>query len=134
MTVPHTSLRAGRLGRIFYVVLGLFFVALGLIGVVVPLMPTTIFLILAAWCFARSSPKLEAWLLNHPKFGPVLRAWRKEGAIPRKGKIMACIGMATGFGIFLFAAHPALWLMLLVGGIMGACALFVVTRPAPSTQ
>ncbi|CAL4870014.1 Inner membrane protein YbaN (plasmid) [Asticcacaulis sp. MM231] len=131
MTDPHTLLRTGRLGRVLYTCLGLLFVALGLIGAMLPVMPTTIFLILAAWCFARSSPKLEGWLLDHPQFGPVLRAWRKDKAIPRKGKIMACIGMATGFAIFLFAAHPALWLMLLIGAIMVACALFVVTRPAP---
>jgi len=131
MSPPVSPLRTSRPGRIVFMGAGLFLVGLGLIGLVVPLMPTTIFLILAAWCFARSSPRLEAWLLDHPKFGPVLRAWRKDGAIPRKGKIMACTGMAAGFGLFLLMAHPTLWLMLLVAALMGGCALFVVTRPAP---
>src|SRR6187551_2804897 len=59
--------------RVVYFCMGCVMVALGAIGAVTPLLPTTIFLIIAAWCFARSSPRLEAWLLNHPTFGKTLR-------------------------------------------------------------
>ncbi len=62
--------------RIMYFGLGWVMVALGVIGLVMPLMPGTVFLIIAAACFARSSPRLEAWLLDHPKFGKSLRDWR----------------------------------------------------------
>ncbi|MGY4396651.1 uncharacterized membrane protein YbaN (DUF454 family) [Sphingomonas sp. UYAg733] len=117
--------------RTGWLLLGLFCVGLGLIGVVVPLMPTTIFMILAAGCFARSSPKLEAWLLDHPRFGPVLRAWRREKAIPRAAKIAACSGMALGFSLFLLCAHPSLWLALVVALLLGGCAAFIVSRPPP---
>lgn len=86
--------------RTLFPCLGCLKLALGFIGAIVPLMPTTIFLILAAGCFARSSPALEAWLLDHNKFGPTLRAWRREGAISRPAKCMACTGMATGFVLF----------------------------------
>ncbi|MGE0627696.1 MAG: YbaN family protein [Hyphomicrobiaceae bacterium] len=111
--------------------LGCLMVALGFIGTVVPLMPTTIFLILASWFFARSSPRLEAWLLGHPRFGPTLRAWNETGAVPRHAKVMACIGMTVGFALFWIGAHPGFWLAAVVAGLMLASALYVVTRPAP---
>ena len=111
---------------------GVAFVGLAIIGVFLPLMPTTIFLILAAACFARSSPRLEAWLMNHPRFGPPLRAWRKEGAVPRKAKVLACVGIASGFAIFWFAVHPKPWLALGVAAVLALIAAYVVSRPAPS--
>jgi uncharacterized membrane protein YbaN (DUF454 family) len=77
-----------------------------------PLMPGAVFLIIAAWCFARSSPRLEAWLLNHPTFGKTLRDWRSDGAIPRPAKMMACAGMTFGFVVFWFSADPSLALTL----------------------
>jgi uncharacterized membrane protein YbaN (DUF454 family) len=118
-----------RLARGAWFVLGLFFTALGFIGALLPLMPTTIFLILAAGCFARSSPRLEAWLLNHRQFGPTLRAWRTQGAISKRGKIMACSGITLGFIMFWIGARPGIWLDLLVGGLMAACAAYILTRP-----
>ncbi len=123
---------ARRSVRVGWLVLGLVFVGLGFIGVVTPLMPTTIFLILAAGCFTRSSPRLEAWLLDHPRFGAALRSWRAEGAVPRRAKIAACIGMATGYGLFWLAVRPGLWLGIGVAGAMAAGAIFVVSRPTPS--
>ncbi|PSD26304.1 DUF454 domain-containing protein, partial [Stenotrophomonas maltophilia] len=56
-------------------------------GALLPVMPTTIFLILAVGCFARSSPKFEQRLLAHPRYGPSLRLWREQGAVSRKGKV-----------------------------------------------
>lgn len=104
--------------------------ALGLIGAVVPLMPTTIFLILAVSCFARSSPKLEAWLLHHPRFGRALRAWRDHRAMPRRAKICACTSMLIGFAIFAIAASPEPWLLGLTGALLGLTALWIATRPS----
>nr|WP_218188596.1 YbaN family protein [Bordetella ansorpii] len=119
--------------RLAWALLGWIMVALGVIGAVLPVMPTTIFLIMAAGCFARSSPRLEAWLLNHPRFGTSLRQWREQGAISRKGKACASAGMAAGYGIFLWSAHPSWLLAVIVGLGMAASAAWVVSRPAPRT-
>lgn len=133
MDDPSPRPPASRPLRLAWLAAGFGFVALGVIGALLPLMPTTIFLILAAGCFARSSPRLEAKLLNHPKFGPSLRAWRAEGAISRKGKFWACAGMALGMLLFVLGAHPEIWVSVLVGAILLACAAWVLTRPTPST-
>lgn len=116
--------------RIVYFCLGWVMVALGVIGAVTPLLPTTIFLIIAAACFARSSPRLEAWLLDHPIFGRALRDWRASGSIPRAAKAMACAGMTLGFVIFWIVAKPSLSLALFVAAMLFACAAYVVSRPA----
>lgn len=117
--------------RTLWLSLGLLCVGLGFVGAFVPLMPTTIFLILGAGCFARSSPRLEFWLLEHPRFGPALVAWRAERAIPRRAKRAACIGIATGFALFWIGARPSPGLGLAVAAMMAACAIWSVTRPAP---
>lgn len=116
------------LTRPFYFVAGLVFVGLGITGYILPVMPGTIFLILAAACFARSSRRLEAWIENHPKFGPTVVNWRRHGAIPRKAKYLAIGMMTLSFVALLFAHPPEQWLWV-TGAVLAACALFVATRP-----
>lgn len=128
---PGTASRALRAG---WLLLGFLCVGIGFVGVFVPLLPTTIFMILGAGCFARSSPRLEAWLLNHPRFGPALVAWRAEAAIPRRAKRAACIGIAIGYALFWIGARPTWWLGLAVAVMMAACAAWIVTRPLPKDE
>lgn len=130
MTDPQTSLARNRLMRAIYFVLGILLLITGIIGMFLPLMPTTIFLILAAWCFSRSSQRLENWLLGHAILGPTIVNWRAHGVIPPRAKAMACSGMTLGFFIFWLAARPALWLLVLVGAALGACAWYVLSRPS----
>jgi uncharacterized membrane protein YbaN (DUF454 family) len=115
--------------RYVYLALGLFFVALGVIGIFLPVLPTTPFLILAAACFARSSPRLESWLLNHPHYGPMLRAWREHRAIPRKAKLMALAGGSIGFLLFWIAGNPGPLLLIGVGALILTGLAYVFTRP-----
>lgn len=111
--------------------LGWVMVALGLIGALLPVMPTTIFLILAMWCFSKSSPRFEAWLLQHPRYGQVLRLWREQGAVSRKGKGFAAAGMALGYVLFFIGAHPSWKLAVGVGLFFIASAAYVLSRPSP---
>jgi uncharacterized protein len=120
--------------RIVYLGLGWVFVALGVIGLIMPMMPGAVFLIVAAWCFARSSPRFEAWLLDHPTLGGPLRDWRANGAIPRSGKIFACAGMAFGFTVFCYTVAPSVPLALVVAAGFLACAGYVVSRPTAAEQ
>src|SRR3546814_4222968 len=88
--------REGRWQRRAYWVLGMLMLALAIVGAVLPVMPTTIFVILAAACFGRASPRWEAYLLQHPQFGPPLVAWREQGAISVRGKSLAVAGIMLG--------------------------------------
>jgi len=96
--------------RIFYLLAGWLSLALAALGVALPLLPTVPFVILAAFFFARGSPRLEAWLVNHPTMGPHIQAWRTRGAVSRKGKIAALIGfsVSAGMGLLLLRAPYSL--------------------------
>lgn len=123
ISAPHRSAPV----RFAYRLAGLAFLIIGVIGLVLPLLPGTVFLILAAASFARSSPRLEEWLLNHPKLGPPVLKWRETGAIPRKAKIIACLSMAFSFGLVIVTAPPIG--IVMAGLSLSAAALYVATRP-----
>jgi len=106
--------------RWLWFALGWLMVGLGVIGALLPVMPTTIFLILAVGCFARSSPKFEQRLLAHP--------------VSRKGKAFASAGMALGFALFCWGAHPSWRLLLGVGLFFAVSAGYVLSRPAPRLE
>ena len=119
--------------RHLYLALGFLSLALGIIGAFLPLLPTTIFIIIAAYCFGRSSAELEAKILNHPALGPPVLAWRREGAISTRAKIAACAGMAGGFTIFHLTTQASPIWEALAALAMLASAVFVVTRPKPGS-
>jgi uncharacterized protein len=132
MTSPAD--RKSRMLRPLYFAAGILFVCVGIAGYFLPVLPGTIWLIIAAACFARSSPRLEAWLVNHPKFGPSVVAWRQHGAIPRRIKVIAIGMMAISFAFLVVSHPPAVWLWV-TGAVLAACALFVGTRPeGPRTK
>lgn len=103
---------------------------IGIVGIVVPLLPTTPFLILAAYCFSRGSRRLHDWLLNHRTLGPPIRDWRKHRSVSGKAKLSAMIAIAFIFAFSVLLEAPA-WALALQGVILGGVAVFLLTRPAP---
>lgn len=102
----------------------------GVVGAFLPILPTTPFMILAAGCFARSSPRLEAWLQSHPVFGPMLRDWREWGAIPRRAKTAAVMGCAVGYALFWFGTEPTAVSGTVVALLMLTGLAYVFSRPS----
>lgn len=131
-SAPERSRLRARIGRQLNLALGLLALTLGIIGAFVPLLPTTIFLIIAAFFFGRSSERLEAWLLNHPRLGPSVVGWRRERAIGPRAKLMACAGMTIGFAVLHFAVRPGALAEAAAAAFLIGCAAYVLTRPNPS--
>lgn len=104
---------------------------LGLLGVILPGLPTTPFVLLAAACYARASPRLYAWLLANPVFGPLICDWRAYGAVPRRAKWLAILTMAVTVGLSVWTLAGRPWLQAMVVIIVGIVALWLWRRPEP---
>jgi uncharacterized membrane protein YbaN (DUF454 family) len=114
--------------RTIWAALGLLSTGAGIAGIVLPLVPTTPFILLAAFCFARSSPRLEAWILEHHTFGPMIANWRRHGSIDRRAKRLALLLMGIAFLVSVALAVP-LWLLATQGMVLIAVAAFLLSRP-----
>ena len=116
--------------KMLWLLAGLTSVAIGAIGVVVPLLPTTPFLLVAAFAFARSSTRLNRWLREHRSFGPLIENWHRDGSIDRKVKRTAIIViLITPVITWLFGVP--LWLIAGQLAVLSAAAIFILTRPSP---
>ena len=107
---------------------GFLLAGIGAVGLFVPLLPTTIFMIIAAGCFARSSPALEARLIGDPRFGPQIMLWREKRAISRKGKTAAAIGITLGAVLFALSGAP-LVSKVSTAIVLAAIAAWIWMRP-----
>ncbi|MFC1665644.1 YbaN family protein [Pseudomonadota bacterium] len=114
--------------RPLLIIFGWMCVVVGAIGVITPGLPTTIFLIMAAWAFARSSPKFHSWLYEHKYFGPTLRNWDNYRIIPVNAKIFAVLMMmASIIYVVVFVAED--WLLpALMLSVMIPTAIYILTR------
>lgn len=120
--------RSGAM-RIFLITLGWVSFTLGIVGIFLPVLPTTPFLLLAAFCFAKSSARFYNWLLNHRWFGPSIVSWKKNGTIPRKTKIVALTLLALSIGSSVaFFIRPAP-LKIMVSAIGIAVAAYLIRIP-----
>jgi len=114
--------------RILLIMVGWLCVVLATLGVVLPLLPTTPFLLLAAWCFARSSPRFHHWLLHRSWFGSYLRHWQAHRALPKGAKPKAVALILTTFAISIYFV-PLLWVRILLVCMMFALLIMMWRLP-----
>ena len=119
--------------RYLLLVFAVLCLALGVIGIFIPGLPTTVFVLMAAWAAARSSPRFHEWLESHPLFGPMLRDWRKHGAVSRKAKFTATVMMAVCAAI-LFYTTSRMWLAEAITGVMALVLMWLWLRPEPPAK
>ncbi len=121
---PHPSAAV----RLILFSLGSLFVLLGFAGVVLPVLPTTPFLLLAAACYARASTRFHRWLHEHPLFGPTLESWRRHRSLPPRTKRRAVLLLACSIG-FSIVIVPHLHLRLFLFALGVALAVFLLRLP-----
>ncbi|MBM3485294.1 MAG: DUF454 domain-containing protein [Alphaproteobacteria bacterium] len=133
MSTPGRRSRshAGRcLARPLLAAFGWFNVALGVIGMIVPGMPTTVFLLIALWAFSKSSERFRIWLYEHPRLERPLRDWHEHRVIPRRAKALA-VGSMKASLLFLALVVAEDWMLpAIVAATMAPVALFILTRPS----
>jgi uncharacterized membrane protein YbaN (DUF454 family) len=110
-------------------IFGWFCVGLGAVGAILPLLPTTPFLLLALWAFARSSPKFQSWLWSHNLLGPFVRDWVKYRAIPVKAKIMAVLMMSLSLFWLIFYSNLSVYVIGFIGLCLACVATYLLSRP-----
>ena len=115
--------------RAILISLGWLCVGLGFVGVFVPGIPTTIFLIIALWAFTKSSEKLRNWLIHHKKFGPFLSNWQEHKVVPRRAKILMVVLMSLAVILFYYSLQS---LILTIGLIiiLVSVAIYVISLPS----
>jgi uncharacterized protein len=115
--------------RVLWFALGLVFAALGLVGIVIPLLPTTPFLIVAVWAFGKSSPAFAERVRNHRLFGPYVRNWEQHRVIPLGAKILACSMMAASMFYIVWFTPAPWWAEVVAAAILAAASAYILTKP-----
>ena len=118
-----------------WLILGVLFLLIGAVGVVLPLLPTTPFVLAAAACFAKSSPRMHTWLLGSRVFGPVISNWENKKCIPLRAKLLALTMMtAVGGTSVLFFVPPGWPRLAGVGLIVLGCLVVLPLKVCPGTD
>lgn len=128
--MSKTVKKPNRAKKWFYVGIGSVSLVLGVIGIPLPLLPTTPFLLLSAYCFAKGSDRLHRWLMEHPQLGPPIEQWQTHKAISRSAKWLGSFSMAILFLISLMLEVPR-WVLLLQGLVLLGVSFFLWTRREP---
>lgn len=120
--------------RVFLFVGGWLSLILGCIGIFLPLLPTTPFILLAAFCFSRSSERLHQWLITHPQMGPLIQDWQHHGSISKSAKMKASVFMVFGFGVTFAVISVGLMVKGIIAVIGVSVLTFIWTRPVSSSE
>ena len=115
--------------NLLWTLAGLASLGVGIVGIVLPLLPTTPLVLLSAFCFGKGSPRLQTWLADHARFGPMIADWRRNGAIAPRAKRLAVAAMAATLGLSL-ALGLAGWLIAVQALCLAGAATFILTRPS----
>ncbi|WP_423459206.1 YbaN family protein [Ottowia sp. VDI28] len=118
-----------RFAMLLWRALAIAAVGLAIVGTVLPVLPTVPFLLVAAWAAGKGWPAFERWLLDHAHFGPPIRRWRENGAVPRRAKWASTLMMAGSAIGLQFFAHIPLWTRIGVPVVMGCVAVWLWMRP-----
>jgi len=116
--------------KIIILSLGHLFLVLGIIGAFLPVLPTTPFLLLAAFCYSKSSQKLHDWILNHKYFGPSIRNWHEHGIISKKAKAIAAITLVLVMSLRIPTLNVHLAIKIFANLILLGVLWFVLSRPS----
>jgi len=114
--------------RILYLSIGWLSLALGIVGIFLPLLPTTPFLLLAAVCFSKASPRLHHWLLTHPRLGPGIIAWQTRRVIPLKAKLLATLLLIPTVLLATVVGERPLWVRGIMLSVAAGVMLFIWTK------
>ena len=127
---PKTNQSANPTVRWTFLIMGWIFFVLGIVGVLLPVMPTAPFILLAAGCWARSSRRFHFWLINHKFFGKFVRDWEDNHAVPHYAKWLATIMMALSTAM-LFYKIPAdmIWMAWVVAVVCSGVAVYLFRLP-----
>jgi uncharacterized protein len=120
----------GPIMKFVYLGIGWFFVALGTIGIFLPVLPTTPFLLISLWAFSRSSPRMHNWLYTHPKAGPYLVAWSEYHVIPPKAKMLS-VTLMTASWLYVTFKHANSWVLpAILAAVMGSVFFYILSKPS----
>lgn len=135
MNSKRTKMASERIKQMVIVALGFFFVSLGFVGAMLPVLPTTPFLLVALWCFAQGSDRFHHWLYTHHLFGPTLQLWEKHRAIPPIAKVIAVTSMSGSVAYMTFFSKAPWYTIIPISAFMAYVAWWIVSRPnAASAQ
>ncbi len=111
------------------IVLGWICIALGTAGIFLPLLPTTVFILLASWCFARSSERFHNWLHNHNKLGPMIKSWETGQGIPQRTKYRAILIVWLSICLSIYLIHFRIWLTCLLLLVALSVSIYLYRLP-----
>lgn len=117
------------MGRRLWTAAGILMVGIGAMGVLVPGLPTTVFILVAAWAFARGNPELADRLGSHPVFGPLIKDWRRNHAIPRIAKVLAILMMAFSLLCLSLWSSLPFYGIVFLGLVMGIVVIWMLLCP-----
>lgn len=126
---PLTREQQGTVKVVLLRALGLVCVGLGVLGAFVPLLPTTIFLIIAVFCFAKSAPAWRQRILDHPRYGPPVLHFVRDGIVSRRAKAIALSAIAANFALTLALVEMTTPALVILATVLLAVSAYIATRP-----